>query len=330
MHPSGAAHSSDLTTIHFEHPSVRARILTAAARVAVKPFLAIGSWAPLLPWPFRVLNLAAIMLPPMRRIHREPVQLPSARAERFIPEHADTDRVILYLHGGGFVSCGLNTHRRVVSRLSRATRLPVLSVEYRKPPRYGMSQTVADCLDGWDLLIGQGYRPGNIVLAGDSAGAFLAMATTLRLIDRGHGVPGGLLCWSPIVDLYTTKTAIKGAGDPLFPAAAMNAMARIAVRAESRTTGARLPEPLSADLSAFPPVLIQTGSGEVIAPDSVALGKRLAGSGVPTTLELWDGQIHVFPAFAEFGPEGRVAIERAARFVQSLPRADIRDTAASA
>ncbi|BDT99304.1 alpha/beta hydrolase [Nocardia sputorum] len=306
--------------------SLRTSILASLMRVTAKPALAVfGRW-PLLQWPFRLIDAAAVVLPRYAGVRRETVALRYCRAELITAATVTAhDRVILYSHGGGFLICGLNTHRRLVSRLSEAAGLPVLSVNYRKSPAYAPSTAIEDCLDGADRLRSMGYRTGDIVLAGDSAGGYLALMTALTLIERGLGTPAGVLLWSPVTDLDKPKAegGTWWSGDPLFPASAINGMSLHAARAEARVLveGAptRVRAPLALDLSGLPPVLIQSGSQELFVVDSIALAEHLAECGVPTTLQLWEGQVHVFPAFADFIPEGGRAIRAAARFLAHCP-----------
>jgi acetyl esterase/lipase len=297
-----------LASMFIPGRSLRTRILAALLRVTVKPALALfGRW-PLWQWPFRLVDAAAVVLPRYAGARREAVALPHCRAELITAGNAAArGRIILYSHGGGFLVCGLNTHRRLTSRLSRAAGLPVLSVNYRKPPAYAPSAAIEDCLAGGDWLRSRGYRTEDIIVAGDSAGGYLALMTALTLVERGLGTPAGTW-WS---------------GDPLFPASAINGMSLYATRAEARVlvngVPTRVRAPLALDLSGLPPVLIQTGSEELFVVDSIALAEHLADCGVPTTLELWEGQLHVFPAFADLVPEGKKAIHSAARFLDALP-----------
>ena len=306
--------------------SVRSRILSALIRAFVRPVLvAFGRW-PALPWPYRLVDLAGLLLPALRGTTREWIELPDCRAELITgPGAQPHGKVILYLHGGGFITCGLRTHRRLVSRLSANAHVPALSVDYRMLPKSPISAAVDDALAAHAWLVEQGYSPANIVLAGDSAGGYLALATALALAEQGFGKPAGVLCFSPVVDLFLARSESpdRRSRDPLFPLGAIEAVADIAAAAQALTMvaggGVATKDILGADLSTLPTVLIQTGSDELLAADSDALADKLAISGVPGRLELWAGQFHVFHAGADFVPEGKAALRRSGHFIRSLP-----------
>jgi acetyl esterase/lipase len=317
---------SIMTVVNIPGTSVRSRIVSALIRAFARPVLVVfGRW-PALPWPFRLVDLAGLLLPALRGTKRESIALPNCRAELITgPGARPQGKVILYLHGGGFLVCGLRTHRRLVSRLSTNAKIPALSVDYRMLPKSPISAAIDDALTGHRWLVEQGYSPENIVVAGDSAGGYLALATALALATKDLGKPAGVVCLSPVVDLFLgrTESPNRRSRDPLVPLSALEAVADIAAAAQALAMVGGAGEPikdiLSADLSTLPPVLIQTGSDELLAADSNALADRLAMSGVPGRLELWAGQIHVFPAGADFVPEGRTALRRSGDFIRSLP-----------
>lgn len=319
---------SIMTVENIPGTSVRSRILSILIRVFARPVLvAFGRW-PALPWPYRLVDLAGLVLPALRGTKREFIELPDCRAEMITgPGAKPHGKAILYLHGGGFLTCGLRTHRRLVSRLSANAKVPALSVDYRMLPKVSISAAVDDALAGHAWLIEQGYSPANIVVAGDSAGGYLALATALALAEEGLRTPAGVLCFSPVVDLDLARSENRNRRlrDPLFPLSAIEAVADMAAAAQARAmVGGALAttkDILGADLSTLPAVLIQTGSDELLAADSHALADKLAISGVAGRLELWAGQFHVFPAGADFVPEGKAALRRSGHFIRSLPLA---------
>ncbi len=107
---------------------------------------------------------------------------------------------ILYFHGGAFITCGLNTHRRLVSRISYSAKQPVLNVGYRQMPYEPITESVADGVDGFRWLLEQGYAAEDITIAGDSAGGYLAFSVARAVIDKGWGQPAGVVAISPLLD----------------------------------------------------------------------------------------------------------------------------------
>lgn len=171
-------------------PSLVARLAALASRVAVRPVLAVGSYLPHAPWPWGVIDQAARVLLPASTTVRAAVSLPNAsaqlvRASGVLPADG-TRRAVLYLHGGAFLTCGANSHGRLVELLSKFADSPVLVVDYRLIPKHSIGMALDDCHDGYRWLRLLGYEPEQIVLAGDSAGGYLALALAQRLQEVGR------------------------------------------------------------------------------------------------------------------------------------------------
>merc|ERR1711969_209284 len=175
--------------------------------MTIKPTLMVGSYAPRLPWPWGLVDFAArIMRPPAGTV-RATIGLPHCtaqlvRAAGVLP--ADGKRsVILYMHGGAFLTCGVNTHGRLVAALSKFADSPVLVVNYRMIPNHSVGTALDDCLDAYRWLRETGYEPDQIVLAGDSAGGYLSLALAERLLVEGLDgyegeTPAAVVTMSPL------------------------------------------------------------------------------------------------------------------------------------
>jgi acetyl esterase/lipase len=160
--------------------SLPGRLLALAAMLTVKPTLAIGSYAPRLPWPFGLVDFACRVLRPAPGTVRATIALPNCnaqlvRAAGVLPADGKR-RVIIYMHGGGFLTCGVSTHGRLVEALSKYADSPVLVVNYRMIPKHSVGMALDDCYDAYKWLRLKGYEPEQIVLAGDSAGGYLVCA----------------------------------------------------------------------------------------------------------------------------------------------------------
>jgi acetyl esterase/lipase len=153
-------------------------LFALAATLTIKPTLTVGSLAPRLPWPWGLVDFAARALRPAPGTVRATISLVNCtaqlvRAAGVLP--ADGKRsVVLYMHGGAFLTCGVNSHGRLVTALSQFADAPVLVVNYRMIPKHSIGQALDDCYDAYTWLRLKGYEPDQIVLAGDSAGAQLA------------------------------------------------------------------------------------------------------------------------------------------------------------
>ncbi|MBW2087206.1 MAG: alpha/beta hydrolase, partial [Deltaproteobacteria bacterium] len=258
----------------------------------------------------------AKLFPIAEDIRCESVQAGSMPAEWIIAPEAANDRVILYLHGGGYVIGSINTHREMGSHISRAAEARVLMIEYRLAPEHPFPAAVEDAVAAYRWLVGEGLDPAQIVIAGDSAGGGLTVATLVALRDEGDLLPAAAVCLSPWVDLegIGQSMSAKAEADPLVQRDGIIEMAR----AYLGGTDARTPlaAPLYADLTGLPPVLIQVGTSETLLDDSTRLAERFRKAGVDVTFEPWEDMIHVWQFFASILPEGQEAINRIGSFVK--------------
>ncbi|HET7735262.1 MAG TPA: alpha/beta hydrolase [Nocardioidaceae bacterium] len=233
----------------------------------------------------------------------------------------DEGRVILYLHGGGFVVCGPDTHKGLVSGLCKTSQSSALLIDYRLAPEHPFPAAADDALTAYQMLLSRGYSPSNITLGGDSAGGHLVTRLLADLDERGLPMPAGAVLFSPFLDL-TAKRAQqqdKVRRDPFIPPKA-------AVWAGKKYAGKLSPgdshlDVQSKDKRRWPPVLIQVGDTECLLPDSERLARALTRAGVPVTLQVWRGQVHVFQAFPSVVPEAKTAVREAGQFLRSVSSA---------
>lgn len=308
----------------FPGASLRSQVLAHALRMTVKPLLAVWAQWPSPLWPAGLIDPAARIVPPLRGVGRQSVRLENCDAELIDAGNTGTATVVLYLHGGGFLTCGLNTHRRLVSRISASAGAAVLSVGYRMMPRHPIRDAIADGVDGYRWLLGQGFDAEKIVIAGDSAGGYLTFMTALTLADLHLPCPAGLVALSPLTDMDPAgKLAHPGADRcPVFPRSVLITFAGLPDQgARRRPTGKPRISPVDCILAGLPPVLIQVGSTEMLYPDAELMAERLAAAGVPVTLEVWDRQVHVFQAAADLIPEADHAIRQIGNFIRTATTA---------
>lgn len=226
------------------------------------------------------------------------------------------DRVLLYLHGGGYVMGSPNTHRALAGELSRATGASVLLPDYRLAPEAPFPAAVADAVAVYQALLADGQRPAATAIAGDSAGGGLTAATLLALRDQGVPLPRAGVCISPWSDLCCANASYdtRADADPMVNAE------DIAFMATQYLQGADPKSPLAspnrADLRGLPALLIQVGRDEVLLDDAVVLHETARSAGVNSTLEIWDDMIHVWHAFHPMLPEGRQGIARIGEFLR--------------
>ena len=315
----------------FKGTSTQSRLLGFSLRHTVRPVLQLWAVLPHQIMPLNFLEHVARLLPVHEGTMWRAVDLAECRAEWLQAKgvsdiHAGNDKAIIYFHGGGFLTCGINTHRRLVSRVSYASKQPVLNVDYRQMPDEPIINTISDCVDGFRWLMGQGYKPENITIAGDSAGGYLAFAAARAIIDKGWGRPAGVVAMSPILDLDPTGKANhrNARRCQTFPLNAIERLTDVAEKLEAKrgVAGLRV-DPVNMSLADLPPSLISIGSQEILMADAELMANRLVSAGIPCELQVWDRQVHVFHAAASWLPEARAAIDEIGTFIRSLEAVEV-------
>lgn len=247
----------------------------------------------------------------------KPVMAAGIACELHTPPGADTRRIILYVHGGGYVIGSLASHRPLAAELARAAGCQALAVDYRLAPEHLYPAAVEDAVAAYGWLLAQGYPPGGIVIAGDSAGGGLTVATLIALRDGKQALPAAGVCISPWVDLeatgesYETRKAL----DPMVTREMIQMMGK--TYAGSGDLRAATASPIHADLKGLPPLLTQVGSAETLFSDSDTLAKRAKSAGVEVAFEEWPDMIHVWHLFFQTLGDGRRAIQRIGEFVKA-------------
>jgi epsilon-lactone hydrolase len=306
-------------------PSLPAMIASLACRLTIRPILGIGSHVPHMPWPFGLIDFASRVLLPAPGTIRATVELPHAsaqlvRAPGVLPADG-TRRVVLYLHGGAFLTCGVNSHSRVVNALSKYADSPVLVVNYRLIPKHSVGMALDDCHDAYRWLRLRGYQPDQIVVAGDSAGGYLALTLAQRL-QRLNEEPAALVAISPLLQLAKepkqSHPNIKT--DAMFPAKAFDALVALVAKAAGKNIIDGKPEELYEPLDHIEPGLPQTmihvSGSEVLLHDARVAAGRLAAAGVPAEVRVWPGQIHDFQLGAPVIPEATRSLRQIGEYIR--------------
>ena len=222
----------------------------------------------------------------------------------------------MFLHGGGYIVCSVGTHRDMIARLSRYSGVRALGVDYRLAPEHPFPAAVEDATAAYRWMISSGIDPARVVIAGDSAGGGLALATLVALRDAADPLPAAAVCMSPWVDLEAIGESMitKADMDPFVSREMLWFMARQYLGDVAPRTP--LAAPLYADLEELPPVLIQVGSAETLLDDATRIAKRAEAAGVEVSLDIWEDIIHGWQIFAPFLPAGQQAIESIGSFIR--------------
>lgn len=235
-------------------------------------------------------------------------------SEWVVSGDAIDDRVVLYIHGGCFISGSPKTVRECCARISKASRCRVLNIDYRLAPEHPYPAALDDCVTAYRWLLAEGYDPQRIAISGESAGGGLTISTLMRIRDDGIPAPAAGIPVSPWTDMTLTNESLKrnvgrdlATTEPLF----LGANAYVG---ESDPKHPYI-SPQFGDLSGLPPLLIQVGGAEVLLDDGIAIAHELRKAGNDLTLEVWPDMIHVWHWFATDLDEGREAIVSIGKFI---------------
>lgn len=270
---------------------------------AMRLTLELGSLFQFLPW----------------GVHLESIRLEGMAAEWIRPATADPRRVLLYLHGGGYVLGSLNTHRSLVGTLAQRCGMHALAIDYRKAPDFPFPAALDDALLAYRWLLAQGYEPNNIILAGDSAGGGLVLALLLALRNHHEPLPAAAIGLSPWTDLVLPTGTIRRVA-----AEELQLLEALAIRGWGSLYAAKMPlsaplvSPVQAALHDLPPLLLQTSDAEVLYDDVLKFAAKAKKAGVPVTLQAFSGLVHWWHLFWRLVPEAREALDKAAAFTQGI------------
>jgi cation diffusion facilitator CzcD-associated flavoprotein CzcO/acetyl esterase/lipase len=261
----------------------------------------------------RIVGLLAPLMPGVRGQACRELRFGQLAVEIVAPRDAK-EGAILYLHGGAFCLGSPRTHRSITTRLARDARLPVWTPDYRLAPEHPYPAALEDALTCHDAMLAAGVPASQIVLAGDSAGASLALAVALRLKARGTALPAGLALVSPV-------TRMPPPGADGYPHGAIDPMVRADWVRQGVGWYACAPEddahhPLRAQLAGLPPMLVQAGEEEILLPDAQALVAHARACGVSCRFELHRERWHVFHLQAFYLRSAANAIGALAQFAR--------------
>ena len=227
------------------------------------------------------------------------------------------ETVVLYLHGGGYVLGSPTSHAGMASMMADLAQARVFVLAYRLAPETPFPGALEDAISAYKALLEKGEKPEKIVIAGDSAGGGLAVALMVALKEEGIPLPAAGVCLSPWADLSFSGDSMqaKAKADSIL---CRESLAWLGGQylADLAANDPRV-SPIFADLTGLPPLLIQVGSDEVLLDDAVRLNKVAKKAGVDSTLEIWNGQVHVWPLMSKLIPEARQALQGIGTFIKT-------------
>jgi monoterpene epsilon-lactone hydrolase len=251
-------------------------------------------------------------------IRCEAVDCNGVPGEWSIAPGSDASRVLLFFHGGGYCSGSILSHRRMVSEAGRAAKMRTLAIDYRRAPEHPFPAQHEDALAAWRFLRAQGIAANHIAVGGDSAGGNLTLSLIGRLRAADEALPACGWLVSPWTDLTMSGASLasKDAVDPIIHKVYLEELAQAYVPAGMDRKDPLI-SPLFANLSGFPPMLIQVGSAETLLSDATRLAEALGAADVEVSLEIWPHMIHAWPVWNAALEGGRAALAHAGQFIRA-------------
>lgn len=244
-----------------------------------------------------------------------PAEVAGLPAEWILPVNGNKDKVIFFVHGGGYVSGSCADHRIHVAKFVQGTGIGALLFEYRLAPEHPYPAAVDDSIKAYRWLLDQGIASSRIALVGDSAGGGLGLALLVALRDGKIPLPAAAVALSPWTDLKCTGESYRGnAGKCLSPHGTWTAFSRH--YAGAHDPGLPYISPLYADLRGLPPMLISVGGDEILLDDSVHFVEKAREAGVDASLRIGRGLFHCYPVCAPFFPEATQAMNEICSFIK--------------
>nr|MCW2728665.1 lipase [Aeromicrobium sp.] len=309
----------DKAVVH-ETFSFKARLLQRTMRIVFKPIL---QYTPINERSFATIQRIDRLSAHRRRsphIEFEARELGGVRVESMRHGYGPDSRMtVLYLHGGGFFSGSIVTHRRICERLALKTGATVISVDYVQLPEGSVADSVRDAITAYAALLEESDHPDKIVVAGDSAGGYLTMKVAELASRRGLQAPAALLGFSPLLSVDPDRED-KGVVRLTRPRDAYLPVKRLAkIREQWLPEGAAIEgyaSPLFATAYIHSPTFLVAVEDEMLRPEVEAMALLLSDRGVEVETHLWRKQIHAFPVLADVLPESDMALQLAADFAR--------------
>ncbi len=253
---------------------------------------------------------------PPREAVFEPAQVGPLKGEWVRMPNSSPERLILYFHGGGYIAGSPETHRALIARLAQAGEATAFSLAYRLAPEFAFPAAVRDGIDAYRHLIAKNVSPTQVILAGDGSGGGLAFAVLHAARNANLPMPAGCVAMSPWADLSLSGWSV------LQNAKTDNVLnwelLFVSARHYLKKTNPSDPyaSPAFANFKDFPPIMVHSGSLEMLRDDASRIGDRAADAGVPVSVEIYDGMQHLFQANRHV-PEAKVSLARLGQFIRS-------------
>ncbi len=245
----------------------------------------------------------------------EPTSIGDMYAEWIVPEQPIDGKILLYIHGGGFISGSCGTHRMHVAKFAKGTNLKCLLFDYRLAPESPFPAAVDDCVATYEWLLQHGYTAEDIIIGGESAGGTLTLSLLLALKEKGVSLPKAVFSISPVTDLRCRAASFESNFKrDIAPYNSWNVWMQLYI-GDSDPTHPLL-SPQFGDFHGLPPIYICVGTHEIHLDDCINVAEKAREHGQEVTLKQWPKMVHAFPIMAPLFPEASQALSDICAFVK--------------
>ncbi|MDY6950134.1 MAG: alpha/beta hydrolase [Thermodesulfobacteriota bacterium] len=246
-------------------------------------------------------------------IRSERLHINNIQAEWIIPEKPLNGKVLLYIHGGGFISGSCKTHRTLVAKFVKGTQLKALLFDYRLAPEYPFPAAPEDCIEVYKWLLKQDYKSSDIVIGGESAGGTLTLSLLLALKENRMNLPRAGFAISPVTDLRCeAESFVYNYKNDIAPYGSWDVWTKYYIGDNDPTLP--LLSPLMGTYTGIPPIHITVGTHEIHLDDCINVAHKAEEDGVAVTLSKWPKMVHAFPLFSPLFPEAKQAMSDICQF----------------
>ena len=262
------------------------------------------------------VNKATAKMKMPKGVTTHKVDIQSINAEWIIPDDPFEGKMLLYIHGGGFISGSCKTHRMHVAKFALRSRLKSLVFDYRLAPEYPFPAAVDDCVITYKWLLEEGYQSQDIVVGGESAGGTLTLSLLLALKGQKISLPKAAFSISPVTDLRCLADAFNyNAKKDIAPKGSWDVWTSLYIGNNDPTLP--LLSPQMGDFAGLPPLHICVGTHEIHYDDCVNVAQKAKEHGVEVILSEWPKMVHAFPILSPLFPEAKNAMDEICEFAKN-------------
>jgi acetyl esterase/lipase len=248
-------------------------------------------------------------------VRTEIAQIEHMAAEWIVPEQSRKGKVLLYIHGGGFISGSVQTHRMHVAKFALGSQLRSLVFNYRLAPEHPFPAAPEDCVLAYQWLLNQGYAPEDITVGGESAGGTLTLSLLLALKEKKISMPSAAFVISPVTDLRCQAHSFRtNAKKDIAPQGSWDVWTAYYIGNNDPTLP--LLSPQMGNYEGLPPLLICVGTHEIHLDDCRNVARKAREQGVEVTLREWPKMVHAFPVLSPWFPEAKQALAEICTFAR--------------